>query len=83
MTEYRTETTDRPTTTIVEKSGGGGMALIALVALALIAAIAYFVVTQDRRDAARDGAVTEAAQSVDSAATKIGDAAQRAVDKAP
>jgi uncharacterized protein HemX len=85
MTDYRTDApnTGQPThTTIIEKRGGGsGVVMIALVLLGLIAAIAYFMVTKDNREASRDQAVSGAMQSVDDAATKVGDAAQRAADK--
>jgi uncharacterized protein HemX len=66
--------------TIVERSSGSGV-VFALVALALILAIGFFYLTNDRRDDRQAEAVTGAAQSVDDAAKMVGDAAKDAADK--
>lgn len=65
---------------IVERSRGSGV-VFALVALALILAIGFFYLTNDRRDDRQAEAVTGAAQSVDDAAKMVGDAAKDAADK--
>ncbi|RJG55477.1 hypothetical protein D0Z70_08720 [Sphingobium terrigena] len=66
--------------TIVERSRGSGV-VFALVALALILAIGFFYLTNDRRDDRQAEAITGAAQSVDDAAKMVGDAAKDAADK--
>ena len=59
--------------------GSGGV--FALVALALLLAIGFFYLTNERRGDKRADAVTQAAGSVDNAARMVGDAAQKAADK--
>jgi type II secretory pathway pseudopilin PulG len=64
---------DEPThTTVIEKRGSGGVALIAIAILAIIAVAAYFLVMNDTRET---DAVTGAAQSVGQAADQAGEAA--------
>ena len=74
-------------TTYVDAGGGGsGMAgvIIGIAVLALVAIIAFFVVSAGRNDAIRTNAVTSAASSVaDSTATAakdVGNAATTAAD---
>ncbi|ASY43208.1 MAG: hypothetical protein ACOY4N_10170 [Pseudomonadota bacterium] len=75
------ERDDPPTHfTTTEPSRGSGV-VFALVALALILAIGFFYLTNDRRDDRQAEAVTSAAQSVDDAAKLVGDAAKNAADK--
>lgn len=83
-----TYTTDdgRNRTTVIEtrsRSGGAGLMVGVLVAVALVAAIAFFLFTQSRNDTIRTDAVVGAAKSVDDAASQAGrsisDAADRAV----
>lgn len=62
----------------IERSRGSGL-IFALVAIALILAIGFFYLTKDREDD-QSRVVTEAAESVDSAARVVGDAAQNAAD---
>ncbi len=72
---------DRPSTVIVERSSGSGMAtglvVLAVVVVALIAA--YFVFNANREDRLRTDAVSSAASSVansaSSAADSVSDAA--------
>ncbi|QGP78748.1 hypothetical protein [Sphingobium sp. CAP-1] len=64
---------------VVERSRGSGV-VFALVVLALILAIGFFYLTNDRRDDRRVDAVTQAAGSVDDAAKVVGDAARNAAD---
>ncbi|WP_022681196.1 hypothetical protein [Sphingobium bisphenolivorans] len=61
-------------------SRGGSGIIFALVAIALILAIAFFYVTKDRGDNRAD-TVTNAAESADSAARVVGDAAKNAADE--
>ncbi|MCR5878977.1 hypothetical protein [Phenylobacterium sp. J367] len=67
--------------TYVERSGGGmGGVLIGIAVLALVAIVAFFLLTQSRNNAIRTDAVSSAASSVaDSAAgaaDAVGDAAR-------
>ncbi|WP_420143735.1 hypothetical protein [Sphingobium sp.] len=61
------------------QSHGGGV-VFGLVALALVLAIGFFYLTNDRRDDMRADKVTQAAGAVDDAARVVGDAAQNAAD---
>lgn len=69
-----------PGTTVVERRGGGGV-IMGIIVIALIAAIAFFLVDMNKGETRKDEAVTEAAGKVGDSAKKIGDAAERAVDK--
>jgi hypothetical protein len=64
----------------LDRSKGSGV-VFALVALALILAIAFFYLTNERREDRRAQAVTEAAGRVDEAARRAGDAARNASDR--
>lgn len=68
------------TTTVIDReprrSGGAGMTIIVILALAAAAFIAFQFLGNER---AETGAVTEAAQKVGDAAQDVGDAAQEAV----
>lgn len=69
-------------TTIIEKrSGGGGMVVIAIIGLALLLAVGYFLMVSDARENAQSEAVIGAAKSVGDAAGSVGDAAKDAADK--
>ncbi|NWK98859.1 hypothetical protein DM806_24980 [Sphingobium lactosutens] len=58
----------------------GSSVVFALVALALILAIAFFYLTNERREDRRADKLTEAAGAVDDAAAVVGDAAKNAAD---
>lgn len=86
-TERTTEmgTAATPTTTIIERRGGGSSAIVwAIIGLALVAIVAFFLVRMSDSRAARDAevgaAASSAAESVGEAAGAIGDAADRAAD---
>lgn len=71
----------------IERSGGGGGMggiLIGIGVLALIAIVAFFLMSQNKNDALRTEAVTDAAANVSEAAGKAADgvssAAQQAAD---
>jgi hypothetical protein len=96
-TERVTERTDGTTrervverdggATYVDRGGSGvGGVIIGIVVLALVAIVAFFLLTESRNDNLRTGAVTSAASSVadsaSSAAKNVGDAAQGAADNA-
>ncbi len=72
---------ERPTTTVVESRGSGAGVIAAIVLIALAVIVAVFLITQNNREDAKSDAITGTAQSVGSAANKVGDAAGRAVDK--
>jgi hypothetical protein len=91
-TERVTERNDgRTTERVVERDGGGttyvdrggsgmGGVIIGIAVLALVAIVAFFLLTQNRNDALRTSAVTGAASSVSHAADNVGNAASRAAD---
>jgi uncharacterized protein (UPF0333 family) len=59
----------------------GGSVVFALVALALILAIAFFYLTNERRQDRQADKLTQAAGAVDNAAAVVGDAAEKAADQ--
>lgn len=82
---HTTQTPDGSThtTTVIERdtpparSGGGAMAFVLLIAVAIAAFVAFQFLGNEQ---AETGAITEAAQKVGDAAQNVGDAAQDAVD---
>jgi uncharacterized protein HemX len=68
-----------PHISVVRRSHGSGV-VFALVAIALILAIGFFYMTNERRGDARADKITEAAGSVDDAAKVVGEAARNAAD---
>lgn len=90
-TERIIETTDAPRERVVERGtyvdrGGGGMGgvIIGIAVLALVAIVAFFLLSANRQDAMRTTAVTDAASSVaestSNAAQNVSGAAERAAD---
>lgn len=69
-----------PPTPQGERSRGNGV-VFALVALALILAIGFFYLTNEKRGDWQADAMTKAAGSIDDAAKVVGDAAKNAADK--
>jgi predicted lipid-binding transport protein (Tim44 family) len=68
-------------TTYVDGGGSGvGGVIIGIAVLALVAIVAFFLMTQNRNDSLRTSAVTGAASSVSRAADNVGSAASRAAD---
>jgi hypothetical protein len=92
MAERMTERPDSATepvverdsgTTYVDRGGSGvGGVIIGIAVLALVAIVAFFLLTQSRNDNLRTRAVTDAASSVGQAADTVGSAASRAADSA-
>lgn len=68
-----------PHVSIVERSHGSGV-VFALIAMALILAIGFFYMTNERRGDVQADKVTKAAGSVDDAAKIVGEAARNAAD---
>jgi hypothetical protein len=70
-------------TTYVDRGGSGvGGVIIGIAVLALVAIVAFFLMTQSRNETLRTSAVTDAASSVGQAADNVGSAASRAADSA-
>jgi hypothetical protein len=68
-------------TTYVDRGGRGvGGVIIGIAVLALVAIIAFFLLSQNRNDTLRTSAVTGAASSVSHAADSVGTAASNAAD---
>lgn len=91
-TERVTERPDGSTERVIERDGGttyvdrggsgvGGV-IIGIAVLALVAIVAFFLMTQNRNDALRTSAVTGAAHSVSNAADSVGNAASNAANSA-
>lgn len=87
VTTEREVTRETASPVYVERSGGGGgigAVLIGIGVIALIAIIAFFLMSQSNNDAIRTEAVTDAAANVSEAAGKAADgvagAAQQAAD---
>lgn len=59
---------------------GNGI-IIAIVAIAMILAVAFFYVASERKDEARTNAAISAAEAVDRAAKNVGDATKNAAEK--
>ncbi|WP_246623177.1 hypothetical protein [Sphingomonas colocasiae] len=69
-----------PGTTVVERRGGGSV-IIAIILVAMIAVVAFFMLDMNRGETRKDDAVADAAGKVGDSAKKIGDAAEKAADK--
>ena len=87
VTHERVVERDGGGTTYVDRGGSGvGGVIIGLAVLALVAIIAFFLLSQSRNDTLRTNAVTGAASTVadsaSSAAKSVGDAAGTAADSA-
>lgn len=73
-------TTPDHVTIIKESSNSGSTILVALIALLVLAAIGYFVVSA-QSESSSDASVAAAADKVGAAAEQVGDAAEDAVKK--
>ncbi len=85
MTTERVVERDAGGTTYVDRGGSGvGGVIIGIAVLALVAIVAFFLLSANRNDAIRTDAVTSAASSVadsaGNAAQSVGDAANTAAD---
>ena len=78
--ERRTERTEGSPVIVERRGSGAGTIIAAIVGLAVVALIAYFLINMNRQDAVRTDAVSDAASSVAGAADQVGDAAGRAAD---
>lgn len=85
MSDNRTDrsASDTPTrtTTNIERRSGGSAVIIGIIGLALLLAVGYFLLVNDSREDAKSDAAIGASQSIDRAASSVGDAAQDAGDK--
>ncbi|MEE4450911.1 hypothetical protein [Novosphingobium resinovorum] len=86
MAEEIVERTHEPapvhTTTIIHEhrsSGGTGIILALILLVAIVGGVYLF--SEHASDSARDNAIAEAADNVGKAATKVGDAAEEAVQQ--
>ncbi|HEX7782941.1 MAG TPA: hypothetical protein VF509_09055 [Sphingobium sp.] len=59
---------------------GSGI-IIAILAIAVLLAVAFFYISSERREDARTNAAINAAEAVDNAARNVGDATQKAAEK--
>jgi hypothetical protein len=88
VTEHPDGTTERVVerdsgTTYVDRGGSGvGGVIIGIAVLALVAIVAFFLITQNRNESLRTSAVTGAASSVSHAADNVGNAASNAANSA-
>lgn len=83
MSDDRVTTTPAPQTTVIETRGGGSGAglLIGFVLLLAVAIGAFYLLSQNNRQSAKDSAITSAAKSVEKTADKAGDAIDGATKK--
>jgi uncharacterized membrane protein len=70
-----------PGPTVVERRGGGGGVILGILAIALIAVVAFFLLDLNKGETRKDDAIARAAGDVGDGARKIGDAAEKAADK--
>jgi uncharacterized protein YneF (UPF0154 family) len=75
MADHETTTTPAGGTTIIERKSSGGTILIAIVLLVAVVIGGFYLFGRQSSQNAKDNAITGAAQSVSSAADKVGDAA--------
>ena len=70
-------------TTYVDRGGSGvGGVIIGIAVLALVAIVAFFLLTQSRNDTLRTSAVTDAASSVAGSASRAADSVGNAASDA-
>ena len=82
MSDRIVETPTEHVTIVKESSrGSGGGILVALIALVVIAAIAFWAINNANRTSPSDASISAAADKVGTAAQKVGNAAEDAVKK--
>lgn len=81
MADYETTHTPASGTTIIEKKGSGGTILLAVVLLLAVVIGGFYLFSRAGSQNARDNAVTGAAQSVSTAADKVGSAASGSTER--
>ena len=70
-----------PTATVIERRGSGGGVIIGIIVLAVIAAVAYFLIDMNKGETRKDDAIAAAAGKIGDGAQKVGDAAEKAGEK--
>lgn len=83
ITTYETPEAHHTTTIVHEDSSrgsGGAVWMFGIVLLIAVLAAVYFLSTRSDSEAAKDNAVTNAAEQVGTAATKVGTAAEEAAN---
>jgi len=78
MAEYETHTPNSGTT-IIERKSSGGTILIGIVLLFAVLVGAFYLFSRSSAQNSKDSAIAGAAQSVGSAADKVGEAAAGAI----
>ena len=77
--EVTTHTPAPGTTTVIERSGGGGAGImIGIILLVALAIGAFYLINQSSSQNKRDDAIAGAAKSVEKTADKVGDAVDNA-----
>ncbi|MCW3848366.1 hypothetical protein OF829_14065 [Sphingomonas sp. LB-2] len=81
VTTTTTPNSPGQTTIIERRGGGGGMGLmIGFILLVALAIGAFYLINQNRNEAVKTDAISDAAKGVEKAAGKVGDAAEKAGD---
>ncbi len=82
VTERTIERGGEPTVVVAgAPASGGGMSSIVIVLILLVLAVGGYLLYANQGTSSKDAAITNAAENVGAAAEKIGDSAERAVEK--
>lgn len=78
MAEYNPQDGNSDHVTIIRERGGSGGIIVAVLALALIAVAAFWLIGSSHEKSASDAGIAVAAEKVGNAADKVGGAAEDA-----
>lgn len=81
VTERTIERGDPTVVVAGAPASGGGMSSIVIVLILLVLAVGGYLLYANQGTSSKDAAITNAAENVGAAAEKIGDSAERAVEK--